>query len=162
MKLLVVLLLAGVARGQDSSTLVGYLSLSPDQVSKLSANIRDYSIWLDGKQQRIGSLRGEIALETARDTPDPGELGWRYAEIEVTCRALFEERRQLQARNVAILNETQKVKWKALQDAMRLYPVLTQAQSASLLEGGPNGAYRVIYDPVTWIFTPPITACAGR
>ncbi|MCC6362676.1 MAG: hypothetical protein IT165_04085 [Bryobacterales bacterium] len=77
-------------------------------------------------------------METARDTPDPGELGWRYAEIEVTCRVLFEERRQLQARNVALLNEAQKVKWKALQDAMRLYPVITQAQSASLLEGGPN------------------------
>ncbi|MCC6362677.1 MAG: hypothetical protein IT165_04090 [Bryobacterales bacterium] len=49
MKLLIFLLLAGVARGEDSSTLAGYLSLSPDQVSKLSANIKDYSTWLDGK-----------------------------------------------------------------------------------------------------------------
>lgn len=152
------LLFSCAVQGQDTPNLVQYLSLSPEQVSKLSANIREYSTWLDGKQERIASLRVEIAVETARDTPGAAELGWRYAEIAVTCRALFGEQRQLQARNVALLNEAQKAKLKALQDALRLYPIIVQAQSASLLRADTG----FFFDPAVSIFTPPITACGGE
>ncbi|MCC6341217.1 MAG: hypothetical protein IT166_03405 [Bryobacterales bacterium] len=156
------LLFSCAVQGQVAPNLIEYLSLSREQVSKLSANIREYSTWLDGKQERIASLRVEIAAETARDTPGPAELGWRYAEIAVTCRALFGEQRQLQARNVALLNEAQKAKLKALQDALRLYPIIVQAQSASLLQGGgTNADFSAILDPAAAIFTPPITACAS-
>jgi hypothetical protein len=155
--------LAGALSAQDSAKLIDYLSLPPDQVAKLASNIRDYSTWLNGKQQRITVLRSEIAVETARDNPDPGELGWRYAEIEVTCRALFMEQGKLQARNVAVLNEAQKAKLKGLQDALRLYPLIAQAQSASLLQGGgTNADLTAIFDPATRLFTPPITACGWR
>ncbi|MCC6362679.1 MAG: hypothetical protein IT165_04100 [Bryobacterales bacterium] len=156
------LLFSSAVYAQDSSKLIEYLSLSPDQVAKLASNIKDYSTWLDGKERRIVSLREEISYETGRDTPDPGELGWRYAEIELTCRALVEEQKQLQARNAAVLNAAQQAKLKGLQDALRLSPVIAQAQSASLLpSGGSNADFTAIYDPAARLFAPSRTACDG-
>ncbi|MCZ2147058.1 MAG: hypothetical protein LC126_04715 [Bryobacterales bacterium] len=156
------LLFSSAVYGQDSSKLIEYLSLSPDQAAKLAANIKDYSTWLNGKEQRIVSLRKEISYETERHAPDPGELGWRYVEIEMTCRALIEEQKQLQARNVAVLNAAQQAKLKGLQDAQRLYPVIAQAQSASLLQGGGSNAdFTAIYDPAARLFAPSRTACDG-
>lgn len=133
-----------------------YLQLTDAQYVKLLDNQTQYQRIVSNHQRRMGQLQNEIGIETARERPDPTELGTRYAEIEMICRQVGNEAKQLRTQNLSLLTEPQKTRLKALEDALKLMPIVSQAQSASLLEGPvPFGSVP------TWVersgdFAPPI------
>ncbi len=101
----------------------------------------DYNTWVSQKQSRIAQVRFEIALETARDTIDPNALGVRYAEIEGICRQMRDKAAELRTNNLSLLTDAQKTRLKVLDDAMQLAPLVSQAQSVSLLDGNAGGSF---------------------
>jgi len=134
------LVMVGAASGQNPPNppfplfeLKQYLVLNDDQFAKLIQNISDYSQMVNVRQQRMFQVQGEIRDETAKSPLDPMALGVRYAEVETICRNLADEAGKLADRNKAILTDAQKVKLKVLEDAYKLFPLISQAQSASLL-----------------------------
>ena len=124
-----------------------YLGLTDTQVSQLMLNLNDYSRLVGQRQQRMFQVQSEIRDETARSPLDPAALGIRYAEIESICRNVRDEAAATQTRNLTVLNDTQKVKLKALEDAIKLQPVINEAQSAGLL--APPGPYASITTGLT-------------
>jgi len=119
-----------------------YLGLTDTQVSQLLQNLDDYSRLVSQRQQRIFQVQSEIRDETAKSPLDPAALGIRYAEIETICRNVRDEAAATQTRNLSVLTDAQKVKLKALEDAMKLQPVINEAQNAGLLS--PPGPYAIL------------------
>jgi hypothetical protein len=113
-----------------------FLQLTDSQVNAILEANRQYSEWAFEKQRRIADVQREIAEETAKSPLDPMALGVRYAEVETICREVMDRVTELEKANVNLLTDAQKAKLKTLEDALRLFPAITQAQSARLL-GGP-------------------------
>jgi hypothetical protein len=124
-----------------------YLGLTDEQVAKMQLQINDYYRWSEGRQQRMSAVQQEIAQETAKSPLDPMALGVRYAEVEAIRRELAERSAALIPANVALLTDAQKVKLKALEEALQLASTGTEAQTLRLLpvECGLRGG---IFDPV--------------
>jgi hypothetical protein len=117
-----------------------YLGLTSDQIARLVQNLTDYNQLVAQRQQRIYQVQSEIRDETAKSPLDPAALGIRYAEIESICRNVHDEAVAAQTRNLAILTDAQKAKLKALEDAVKLLPVINEAQNVGILAPpGPNG-----------------------
>jgi len=112
-----------------------YLQLTDSQVTAITDANRRFSEWTLEKQLRIATVQREIAEETARSPLDPMALGVRYAEIEAICREVREREATLQTSKVNQLTDAQKIKLKALEDAWKLMPTISEAQSAGLLSG---------------------------
>src|SRR5262249_16061580 len=110
-----------------------YLQLTDSQVQTILSNKNDYNQLATSRQPRISQLQTEIATETSRDTLDPMALGTRYAEIETICRELKSQAGTYQQKNTSVLTDPQKTKLQALQDAVKLAPVISEAQSGTLL-----------------------------
>lgn len=120
-----------------------YLELTDTQYGQIFQNIEQHQRTLASYQQRVAELRRDIALETARERPSATELGTRYVEVEINCRLMNEEGTKLRARNQALLTAAQKTKMQALLDAIKLMPIVAQAQQASLIEPGSSLIYGV-------------------
>lgn len=110
-----------------------YLQLTDGQLQAILANNGEYNQLATTRQVRISQLQAELATETARETLDPMALGSRYAEIETICRDLKSEAGAYQQKNTAILTDPQKAKLQALQEAIKLAPVISGAQSGNLI-----------------------------
>ena len=78
-------------------------------------------------------LQTEIAAEVSKDTLDPIALGVQYAEIETICRELKNQAVMYQTKNTDILTDPQKAKLQVLQEALKLLPVISDAQSGNLI-----------------------------
>lgn len=130
------LLLLAPAWGQvvrPVSVLQRYLELADSQVETILRNNEDYNRYSREKQNRIAQVQSEIAEETAKESLDPAALGIRYAEIEVHCRQLKEEAARTRNLNMAALSDAQKTKLKALEEAVKLLPVISEAEWTNLL-----------------------------
>ena len=131
-----------------------YLALTDEQVAKMQRQNDDYSRWAALRQRRMSEVQLEIAVETAKSPLDPAALGVRYAEVEAIRREIAERSAALVPANVALLTEAQKVKLKALEEALKLATTGDQAKSLKLLPDecsarlalGVGGG--VIYDPI--------------
>jgi hypothetical protein len=110
-----------------------YLGLTDVQVSQIVLNLNDYGRLASQRQQRIFQVQSEIQQETAKSPLDPSALGIRYAEIEAICRTVKDEAAAAQRRNLALLTDAQAVKVKALEDALKLAPMINEAHQAGLL-----------------------------
>jgi len=66
---------------------------------------------------------------------DPNALGIRYPEIESICREMKHRANEYRTRNLDVLNQDQKAKLKVLEDAMKLAPVISEAQFGNLIGG---------------------------
>ena len=110
-----------------------YLALTDEQVAKMQNQINDYSRWALQRQRRMTEVQLEIGLETAKSPLDPAALGVRYAEVEAIRREIAERGAALVPANVAVLTEAQKVKLKALEEALKLASTGDQAKSLKLL-----------------------------
>ncbi len=119
----------------DLKLLKEYLKLSDAQADAITANYTAYQEYLSSKQSEILQLRLEIALQTAKETLDPMELGTRYVEIETACRDIQSEAKAYQKKNTDGLTAVQKNKLAALQTALSLLPVISQAQSVNVMAG---------------------------
>lgn len=78
-------------------------------------------------------MQGEIAEETAKDALNPMALGVRYVEVETICREMKAQAAVSLKRNLDALTSAQKAKLQVLQDAIKLAPVISDAQSGNLL-----------------------------
>jgi hypothetical protein len=119
--------------------LKAFLGLSDDQVSKIVSNLNSYRDYVIERSERMGQVQLEIREETAKNPLDPSGLGNRYAEIETLCRSTRAEALAAQTRNLDILTGEQRIKLKALEDAVKLLPTIDEALNAGLL--GPAGPY---------------------
>jgi hypothetical protein len=118
----------------------GYLGLTDAQVSQIVLNLNDYGRLVSQRQQRIYQVQSEIQQETAKSPLDPAALGIRYAEIETICRNVKDEAIAAQNRNLTLLTDAQKAKLKVLEDAAKLFPIISEASNAGLLTApGPYG-----------------------
>lgn len=140
--LIIMLMTTGSAFGQLTGRFLPFeevkqfLQLSDAQVQNLLLNTTQHSLTVSGKRSRIGDVQREIAAETAKEQLDPMALGVRYVEVETLCREIRTTTTELITRNQALLNADQKAKLKVLEDAIKLAPVIQQAQIFSLLENG--------------------------
>jgi len=110
-----------------------FLQLTDTQLQTILTNNGNYNQFAMTKQTRISQLQSEIATETAKDTLDPMALGVRYAEIETICREMKDQASTSQQKNTSVLTDPQKAKLQVLQDALKLAPVISDAQSGNLI-----------------------------
>ncbi|MBM3757197.1 MAG: hypothetical protein FJW38_24840 [Acidobacteria bacterium] len=110
-----------------------YLQLTNDQFTRITRNNNEFNEWVIGKQRRMAQVQEEIAEETACEVLVAGALGIRYAEIEGIRRHIAERRKELSALNQAVLTDAQKVKFKTLEEAIKLDPIINGARAANLL-----------------------------
>jgi hypothetical protein len=118
-----------------------YLQLTNAQFDAILRNNNEFNQWASGKQRRMAQVRDEIAVETAREVLVAGALGIRYAEVEGIRRHIADRRKELYTLNHAVLTDAQKVKFKALEEALKLDPVITGARAANLLPGVDNCSF---------------------
>jgi hypothetical protein len=114
--------------------LMQYLGLTQDQVMKMVTLKGDYSQTTMQRSLRMSQVQQEIREETAKTDLDPMALGVRYAELEAIRRELSDLQKQLRQNLAATLNDAQRAKLKALDDAMKLQPLIAAAQCENLLD----------------------------
>jgi hypothetical protein len=110
-----------------------YLELSDGQFDAILDQNDRYNEFAAEKVRRVIQVQSEIAEETAREPLDPGALGIRYAEVEAICRELKAEADRGRERSLAALSEPQRMKLKALEEAIKLYPIVAEAEFGNLL-----------------------------
>ncbi len=120
---------------QPFAQISAYLQLSNTQYQAILSNNAQYYDWTGTKQRRIAQVQTEIAQETAKPTLDAMALGVRYLEVELICRDIKQKNEDTQKLNTGMLTDPQKAKLKALDDAVKLAPVVTDAQNARLVSG---------------------------
>jgi len=135
-----------------------YLQLTDAQFETILRNNNEFNQWAGGKQRRMAQVQDEIAVETAREVLVAGALGIRYAEVEGIRRHIAERRKELYTLNQAVLTDAQKVKFKVLEDTMKLDPVITGARAANLL---PEQDNCVIFGDLARV-TIPATFCRDQ
>ncbi len=112
-----------------------FLQLSDSQVQTILTNNDNYNRTSAEKQNRIRQVQAEIADETGKSQLDPNAIGIRYVEIENLCRQMTEQAATSQQQNLSVLNDAQKSKLTILSDALKLAPVIAEAQSGNILGG---------------------------
>ena len=118
---------------QPLSQVQQFLGLTDSQVSAILQNNNDYNSFSFQQQQTIQHAQSQIAVETAKDQLDPLAIGTLYAGIESACRDLRDKAAAVQQQNVSLLSDAQKSKLNMLNDAMKLIPTISEAQSGNLL-----------------------------
>lgn len=116
-----------------------YLNLTDAELAFIQQASSDYSQVASAKQLRITELQNEIAAETQNDQPDPMALGVRYAEIESIRRDLASQLASLRDKLRASLDDAQRSKLTALNDARNLQPIISDAQCENLLDPSVSG-----------------------
>lgn len=125
-------------------TLITYLGLTNSQAQQIGKNNDSYGELVAQKNARIWQVQAEISEETGKDPIDPSALGVRYMEIELICRDINKAGEDLRKTNVALLTESQKVKLTALEEAMKLAPLYSAAESVNLLAGTRSGDFSAL------------------
>lgn len=113
--------------------LSNYLGLSQAQQSSIIRLNTDYNRVVSEKSFRAAQVQREIAEWTNKDPIEPIQLGLRYAELENIQREIRAALADTRQKTVAVLDAAQKAKLKLLEDAMKLQPVISQAQCENLL-----------------------------
>jgi hypothetical protein len=114
-------------------SLQDFLGLTNDQSGAIIKNNYDYDTFSFEQQQQIQQVQSQIALEIAKDSPDPVAVGNLYVSIEATCRSVRDKATNFQQLNISLLTDAQKMKLNVLNDAMRLVPAISQGQLENLL-----------------------------
>ena len=121
-----------------------------------------------GKQSRIQQVQTEIAQETVKQNLDPMALGVRYTEIELICRDIRQQVPVYLKKNTDVLTDSQKAKLKVLEEAVKLAPVISEAQNGNLISGGSSystgsfasfltgipASFGSVYAPVSGCYSP--------
>ena len=113
-----------------------FLQLSDAQLQTILADNDDFNRFSADKQNRIRQVQTEIADETGKSPLDPNALGIRYAEIEGICREIKDKAATSQKQNLAVLSDVQKSRLNILSDALKLAPVISEAQYGNLIPYG--------------------------
>jgi len=142
--------------------LKAHLTLTDEQVARIQRNNADATQRRQEDFTRIARLRIEAGQELAKPSPNAMEVGRRFAEIETTCRSQSQASTRARQLNLAVLNDAQKAKLRALEEGLRLTAVADEAESANLyrrpalsilpfpLPGGTGGVSGTfIFDPAS-------------
>lgn len=141
-----------------------FLGLTDTQLSAILQNNSDYNAFSSQQQQLIRNAQTEIAVQTAKDQLDPMAIGTLYAGIESACRDLRDKAAASRQQNLSVLTDAQKAKLNMLSDAIKLFPVISEAQSGNLL-GSPNSPPYSFSSYSSGIITgvtgfPPVSGCS--
>jgi hypothetical protein len=117
------------------SRLDQYLEITPEQSRRFNENQAEFTRWTLDKIRRMAQVRAEIVQETAQPQPDAFAIGIRYVEIEAICRQGREQLAELRRKNLGILTTAQRAKLEVLNEALKLLPLITEAQERYLLPG---------------------------
>ena len=133
-----------------------FLGLTDSQVTTILQNNNDYNAFSFQQQRQIQNAQSQIAVETAKDSLDPMAIGTLYAGIESACRDLRDKAATSMKQNLSILTDAQKAKLTLLNDAIKLAPIISQAESGDLLgsTGSPPLFFITESLPVTTRFIP--------
>lgn len=137
----IVLFITLSAVSQDLAPVRDHLQLSEDQLARMQTNINEFGQWESTKKQRALQVYEEIGVEATREVLVPGALGLRWAELESIRREVAERRKTLFRQNQSVLTDAQRVKLRAIEDAIKLDPVIASARFASLLPQPANGCF---------------------
>jgi hypothetical protein len=118
-----------------SPELIQYLGLNDSQTTAIRQANNSYLQFTMQKSLRSSQVRSEIAVETGRPTLDPMAIGLRYLELEAIQREIAAEELRTRTTIQAILTDAQKTKVKVLEDAVKLQPLVCDAQSVRILGG---------------------------
>lgn len=136
------LLLAAAARAQGigdgplplPSRLVRYLELSRDQVFELGRLQLEWQRYLLAKERRVAQVERELRDLTLAPSPDPYALGVRYVELEAICREARDTEARIRERARKVLNDAQRTRLGALEQAYRLLPEIAEADLFHLID----------------------------
>lgn len=139
--LLAWLLLAAAARAQGigdgpsplPSRLVKYLELSRDQVVELGRLQLEWQRYLAAKERRVAQVERELREVTLAPSLDPYALGVRYLELEAICREARDTEARIRERARKLLNDAQRTRLGALEQAYRLLPEIAEADAFHLI-----------------------------
>jgi len=109
------------------------LALANPQVEELQRNAAQYRDAQRSTFERINVLNDEIRVETQKPAPDTAALGARYAEIETVCRQSEPPLRELQQRQLSVLNDEQRARLTTLQQAQSLQAASIAAEGLMLI-----------------------------
>jgi hypothetical protein len=118
---------------QPFSQLQQYLGLTDSQVNTILLNNNDYNNFMFDQERLIQNAQIEIAAQTAKDQLDALTVGTLYVGIENACRDLRDRAAATQTQNISILTDAQKAKLNMLNEALKLAPIISEAQSRNLL-----------------------------
>jgi hypothetical protein len=115
------------------SQVTQYMELTADQVRTIVEQNIALQNFRAEKFRRTAQVQLELAQETVKTTIDPMALGLRHMELEAIRRELQAQEEKATAAIQNVLTPAQKTKLQALQQAMRLQPVICEAQAINLL-----------------------------
>jgi hypothetical protein len=113
--------------------LIQYLGLTEVQVTAIRQANDAYQKFVSQKSVRMQQVQQEIAEETAKPALDAMALGLRYLELEGSRRQQTEEEGRTRTAIQALLTTAQKTKVQTLEDAMKLQPLICEAQNSRIL-----------------------------
>jgi len=111
-----------------------FLDLTDAQILQIGKFSDSYNQTLREKQIRMTQLQFEIAQETAKEPIDPMELGVRYTEVAQIQKDLRNGQTNLRTSVRQVLTDAQKAKVKALDDAMKLQPLISEATCVGFID----------------------------
>jgi len=122
---------------QPLSQVKQFLGLTDAQVTVILQNNNEFSRFSFEQQRQIQNAQFQIAVETSKDQLDPMTIGTLHVGVETACRELRDSAVNTQKKNISILTDAQKAKLSMLNDAIKLAPIISEAQYGNLL-GSPN------------------------
>ncbi len=170
---------AGIASPQTiSSDLQKYLNLTDTQVQSITDLDNQFSDYVNQQYTTYWTLQSQADNELAKPSPDPGSVGDSYAQIEMLRRDYKVQLAQVQSKVGAVLTMDQATVVSGLLNAVRLRPLVSEAECAHLEPAVPTAAEivgnlspspgtttisGVIFEPLTTgCHAPPILAALGN
>jgi hypothetical protein len=135
-------LLAQVIVGQSfafPTVLRQYLNIRDSAVSAIQQATTHYNQLAASKQLRLLEIQNEIATETRKTQPDALTLGVKYTETESIRRELAAQLAALRDQLQALLDDAQRGKLSALDDARNLLRIVYDAQCENLFDPSASG-----------------------
>src|SRR5262245_29333260 len=120
-----------------SPALIEFLQLSPSQVGDISRANADLQAFVQQQQQRMFQVQLEITEWTQKSPIDAMALGIRYAEVEAIRREMNDNVARTRDRIRGLLNDAQKARVKALDDARKAQQLICEAQYQNILDPAP-------------------------
>jgi hypothetical protein len=109
-----------------------HLELTNAQLFGLLSNAQEYNRIVAERQPRLRQVQNELLDETMKPDLDPQALAARYLEIELICREIKDAAMALRTRNLDLLTAAQKTKLKAIEDALKMMPLIAETQSVNI------------------------------
>ncbi|MDQ6705807.1 MAG: hypothetical protein M3Z85_07570 [Acidobacteriota bacterium] len=119
------------------TTLQQYLSLSGQQASAIVSLNIEFQRYDVGKQQRVNTVKSELADLYSQPSADPTALGVRYVELEAIRRDIAAHATTLRSQADAVLTPIQLPRLQTLRNDAQLQALLNDARCAFLVAAAP-------------------------